>query len=57
MKNFVLGGMKTLRFITYATLKLLTFGLSISMALLKFVIGMVFLILSLGAIGSATTRY
>jgi len=48
---------KTFSFIVVVALRLLVFAVTISFALVKFVIGIVLVILSVGAFASHTSKY
>lgn len=49
--------MKILGFLISAVLKISMFAISISLALIKFTLGIVFMILTLGAFASSTSKY
>lgn len=49
--------MKALRFVINGVIKLLIFCISVSFAVIKFVLGIAIIVLSLGAVGSKTSKY
>lgn len=57
MKTFMRASLSTLRFTIYVLLKLLTFTVSVAFILIQFVLGIVIMIFSLGAIGSSTIDF
>ncbi|WP_260288975.1 hypothetical protein [Peribacillus aracenensis] len=57
MKTSMRALLSTLRFSIYILLKLLTFTVSFAFILIQFVLGIVVIIFSLGAIGSSTIDF
>lgn len=57
IRNLLFYSVKTFSFIAIIVLRLLIFTVTISFALLKFTLGIVFLILSIGSFASHTSRY
>ena len=49
--------MKVLRFMIRGVIKLLVFCISVSFAIIKFILGIAIIVLSLGAVGSKTSKY